>query len=258
MAGEKIYDLGQVLNRMWLEKAKIQLCIQDGRTQWRLFHVAKVLKSQYPDLSREHTIRALANIFPGITTRTLYRWYNAEWQFVTMYEKAHARFIQGLPESGLDLFKIHVLKKGLVIGYALACMDQLECVVLKEPPAPEVKPEPEKAEPIQMFPETTRFAEPQTLEDLVIEVCKVFSSGEYTIIEACNKFGLTWIQFVETVGSNTYCANIYQTAIKIANMLQSSRQLTLADKNLIKLLEAGEHVTETIHYQKKMIPGQLT
>jgi len=98
---------------------------------------------------------------------------------------------------------------------------------------------------------------PEKIEQVVRDICHLFASGLMTIVEACERNKITYIQFLEFLTQDESYHKMYITACKLANHFHSSRQLSQIDSMIYNILTTGKSSTETISYEKKMIPGQL-
>lgn len=236
----------------------------EGKIPVRSFHVAKLLKAQLPGMIRADLAAFLEGAIFNVDKRTIYRWLASGFRFEKMYPTAQKKYEEGLPGTASELFTIRVLTRGKspkCVGECSATIPALEEVVLEKVEAPRglnLKKVLEKREQmLEAPPAPLALPSQQDEERLIVRLCEDFATGLITITEACERQGLPYLQFVDIISRSDAMRELYEQAVRIANSIQNSRQLTLVDQRLINLLSSGKHETEVIGYEKHIIPGQL-
>lgn len=260
----KTFDVNDILNTDWLRNENVSLRIEESnKIPIRTFFIAKLLKRQLPDYKKADVVNFLLLTLYNVERRTIYTWYSSDFDPMKVYPAFYKKHQSRQPKSGLERFVVQVItreKKPKELGRVELCLDALETVSFRQ-----VETNKPKLNITNIIDKRETFLEKappvnydiKTMEELVVKLCEDFATGLITITEACERNGMTYIQFIEVITTSEYCRVIYEKAVRYANMLQNSRQLTLVDNMIIQLLASGQHVTETTTFEKIIVPGQL-
>ena len=259
----KEIKLIDVINADWLRNENVMLRIEDSGIPLRTFFIAKLLNRQLPEYKKSDKAKFLLSVLYNVERRTIYTWLQHNFDPSKAYAKRYKNYQDKLPHSANEKFLIQVItkeKQPREIGSVDACIEAIENAVFGK--VESNKPELNLKQILDkrtefLDPKPLKFENVETMESLVVKLCEDYATGLITITEACERHGLTYLQFVEVITTSDHCNNIYQKASRYANMLQNSRQLTLVDNMIIQLLTTGTHVTETTTFEKYIVPGQL-
>lgn len=255
-------DVNDILDIDWLRNENVQLRIEDMAVPLRTFFISKFINRQLPDYSRADVVKTLESVIYNIQRRTIYTWLQKSFDPNKAYPKHYKTYKSRLPESGKEEFTVQVLskhKEPKELASIKICLDAMEDAafkpIVRKNDIDIVSVLQKKENFIQEAPVV--FDSVDSMEELVVRLCEDFATGLITITEACERHGLTYLQFVEVITKSSHCQMIYEKASRYANMLQNSRQLTLVDNMIIQLLTTGQHVTVETKFEKYIVPGKL-
>lgn len=257
-----VYSLNEVMNLHWLQQQDVRLRVENSKVQYNSFFVAMVIKQQCEYLKAHEQIKLLITLIDKLESRTVYRWNKGNYNLEDIYPSVYKRYSTDKGELSMEVFKIEVLNStGESTGYAKATIAQLEALLLLPIPTAPIlnvqKIVKTTDADLQAIIDRPALSHTATFEEKFIRMCEDFATGLITITTACERHGISYLEFVQTITKDSHYAKIYNDAIRIAGVLQSSRQLTIANEKLTELLQSGWHYTETLRYKKKMIAGQL-
>lgn len=255
-------DINDILDIDWLRNENVQLKIEDSKVPLRTFLIAKFLKRQLPDYTKADIVKILLSVIYNIERRTIYTWFQRNFEPSKAYPKRYKMYKEALPESGKEEFTIQVLtreKKPKELASLVICLDAMEDAVFRPV---EIKNDISLVSVLDkrenfIQSEPLVFDSIDSMEELVVKLCEDYATGLITITEACERHGITYLQFIEVINKSSHCQMIYEKASRIANMLQNSRQLTLVDNMIIQLLTSGQHVTVETRFDKYIVPGKI-
>jgi len=245
------YSIEDIIDTNFIEQHKFK--IQDKRMELVFFPL--IIKIAF-DIQKV-SFKNVAEPFSIIKTK-YYKWSKLNFDEQKITPITFRKVIKNKNENVfIEAYKKNKLVHTFEINYA-TLLNWLELKNKKQHSIIDV----EKVEEIRKKEEVLSLqiidlTTPEKIEHVVREICHLFASGLLTIVEACERNKITYIQFLELLTQDDSYQKMYITACKLANHFHSSRQLSQIDSMIYNILTTGKSSTETISYEKKMIPGQL-
>lgn len=260
------YKVNTILNYDWLKEHDVILSVEENtRFTFRTLFCCIVINEQLKHLSKPQSAKAIAHIF-NISDKTVKRWHDADWKINKIYDRQYKLFVTGQPKTGNELFEIKILsrdKKQKILGRCITSIGQIENTSFVDYGQSKVLFDPIKISQLRESEQTRQenyivdLSTDEKVENVIRDICHLYASGLLTIVESCERYKLTYIQFLEILTKDELYYQMYQTACRLANQFHSSRQLSQVDNLIFQILAKGCTTNETVTYEKQMIPGQL-
>lgn len=260
-------SLNKILSHAYLVENDYRLILPKGSAF--LTHRTRVIRRIYEQLPTGLTVNNMATRIGDYTG-------NTNWLSVTKMINAKFQPTTLLKGRWLDVYKrdrkainstpfiLAVARRdtGKLVGDLQTTIDQVDTVPIKSEAAKPVlnveKIIKQRNESIEagLVP-VVEVLQPETVEDTALRICETFASGLLTINEVCERFGLNYLQWIELCQKNEFIRNTYEQAIKLANMFNHSRHITMVDSLITAMLAKGKHETTHIEYERVFTPGKL-
>lgn len=93
-------------------------------------------------------------------------------------------------------------------------------------------------------------------ESIALKVLKLFATGYMSIMEACERVGVKYLDFGVWIHSDQIIRKHYLEAMIVRSFLVTSRNITDAQDYILMLFKQGHRVIESSEYSKLMTDGQ--
>lgn len=99
-------------------------------------------------------------------------------------------------------------------------------------------------------PASIEIASDEQKENLARHICENVATGMFSIIEACDRYNVKYLEFAQWYATNEFVKQMYVEAMLMAKFFNASRQTSQIDKIINELLQSGKTRIETISYSK--------
>ena len=251
------------ININWLLQNDAKITLKDTKkSTMELFFVAQKIKSQLPkNAATGSVVSTLQKFITNGSRRTFYNWASSNFDFLRIFPRTGKAFMDRMPASGDVNFTLQLLSQATnkVLYEEQTTINKiLNAKVGVEADKPLINVQVAIAQHEEMKAQVgTQAVFLPDGEQRVLAVCQLFATGMLTVMECCERNQISYDYFINTINQSEHCAKSYEQAIRIANLLNNGRQISLLDSALIQLLTERKHTTETIFYEKITIPGQI-
>lgn len=251
-------DIKQALDHEYLKQHKLIIKTPKNKIQR-----TKLLQIIYGSLSSKLTIDQRVNMIIEMTDKgsrnTIYKAYRNHFEInQETVGKKMASDVNLISKSLREPFLVSIIEKGSGrVRFNFRVTGRyIKEVEFKTEPAIDVE------EVMRLRDEEINrpaLIEPRTRherESIALKVLKLFATGYMSIMEACERVGVKYLDFGVWVHSDQIIRKHYLESMIVRSFLVTSRNITDAQDYIAMLFKQGHRITESNEYSKLMTDGQ--
>ena len=95
------------------------------------------------------------------------------------------------------------------------------------------------------------------IEETARQICLRLATGMFSILECCVQFGTSYATFISWTYRYPHLSTMLEEAMAYYKLANYHKQLSLVDRKIEECLSVGYNLTETIEYEKILLPSKL-
>lgn len=255
MATHKI-EITKAINPNWLFDNEYTVVLPKN-----MVHRVRLLGILWNNTTEDNTmarIRKLLGVVEGIKERTFMKIKKFNFEFTeTTVGKKIFNDEKLLEEYKSQSFTVEVRENAsnLIRYHFRVNLNKAEEFNI---PKPEPVLDPNKVVAIRKAelekPASIEIKSDEQKEDVARSICETVATGMFSIIEACDRYNVKYLEFAQWYATNEFIKQMYVEAMLMAKFFNASRQTSQVDKIINELLQSGKTKTETTSYTKVYNP----
>ncbi|HOZ82662.1 MAG TPA: hypothetical protein PKU82_07025 [Bacteroidia bacterium] len=263
------FKLEDLLSYNWLLSKGYVISLPEKDNKFAIVFVARILYRQVPRGKNMTASKNLSKVM-DVTTRTLYKYIDCGFAIDKIFKDAtYLKYTKERNDIFTKPFICRIIDKSTkqeIVEFDVTIQtlyDSNLIVDISEADKAD-KPKLDMRKIIQLrndilnediveLNDTNR----EDMERLAMHICEVFGTGCVTITEACDRYNVNYLTWIDWLRKNAYIRQMYEEACRAAALINHTRQLSLVDNRLNALLNNGFVEETTFTYDKVFLPGRL-
>lgn len=264
------FKLEDLLSYNWLLSKGYLISIPENDNKFAIVFVARILYRQVPRGKNLTAAKDLAKVLT-LSSRTIYKYVDAGFAIDKIFKDAtYVKYCKNRHDIFHTPFNCQVLDKStkqVVIEFDTTIQmlyDSSLIVEVSETHTSTEKPKLDMRKVLQkrneILSEEVTYIDDLNQDEkerIAMHVCELFGTGCVTINEACDRYNVNYLTWIDWLRKNTYIRQMYEEACRAAALINHTRQLSLVDNKLNSLLSIGYIEETTFTYDKVYLPGHL-
>lgn len=255
-------SLQDVFSVAWLEQHDCILSIPFASVYVNIA-VVRLMHKQLSAINKIAKVKKILAVYANVKERTIHTYANNQFEHSRILsEKLKAQYKKNIVQINTNELRVVVKDRAGQVKYEYrTTLEKISGLTIREVKQDEglkfnkvLKRREELLEKLE--PQVP--IELQTIEDIAQKICYDYAAGVLTIVECCARYGINYITWAEWIQKSPYIQGIFSQAVQIANVLNQSKQLSMADNQIAKLLNKGYYEQEVTQMKLVTLPGRTT